>query len=94
MSKYTRNPDGYIVYEDSGTSPMNYGACEKWFRTYDEATNYAIRVVRQRVNEFKDVVDCNSVIVYEGAKELLKESHSVSCGRVVFEWRNYSKIST
>lgn len=91
MVKYQKSKIGYIVYEDSGTSLMNYGACEKWFSTYDEATIYAIRVVRQRVSQFKDIVDYNSVIVYEGSKELLKETHSVPCGRVIFEWRNYHK---
>ena len=36
-------------------------------------------------------VDYNSVIVYEGSENLMNESHSCPCGRVVFDWRNYKK---
>lgn len=91
MSKYCENESGYIVFDDGGMSPLAYGASEKWFQTYDEAIKYAISIVRKRINEFKDCIDCNSVIVYEGGKELMRKSHSCPCGRVVFEWRNYHK---
>lgn len=92
MNDHVNYKDGYIVFEDSGTSPISYGACEKWFATYDEAIKYAIKIVRERVDEFKECIDYNSVIVYEGAERLLHESHSCPCGRVVFEWKNYQTI--
>ena len=82
---------GYMVFQDGGASPIAYGACEKWFSTYDEAINYAIDIVKKRTEEFKEHVDCNSVIVYEGSENLMNESHSCPCGRVVFGWRNYKK---
>lgn len=90
MSKFTDTEKGYIVFEDSGTSPISYGACEKWFPTYTEATDYAMGIVRKRVNELKNHIDCNNVIVYEASEELLHESHSIPSGRVVFYWGNYN----
>lgn len=91
MNKYTENPGGYIVYEDGGISPISYGASEKWFQTYDEAIAYAIGIIKKRTEEIKNCIDCNSVIVYEGDEALLHESHSVPCGRVVFNWSNWRR---
>ena len=48
-------------------------------------------IVKTRVEEFKEHIDYNSVIVYEGSEELMHETHSCPCGRVVFDWRNYKK---
>lgn len=90
MKKYTQSEDGYIVYEDGGISPIAYGASEIWFRTYDEAMEYAISIVKKRVEELKMCLDANSVIVYEGPEELLRQTHSVPGDRrVVFAWNNY-----
>ena len=91
MNKYVESKKGYIVFEDGGTSPMAYEATEKWFPTYDEAIKYALKIVNKRTKEFKKAINCNSVIVYEGAKLLLDKSHVTSCGRVVFYWTNYKK---
>lgn len=89
MSKYTQNPDGYIVFEDGGTSPIAYGASEKWFQTYDDAIAYAMDIVKKRTESIKNFLDCNSVIVYEGEESILHKSHSCPCGRVVFSWNNW-----
>lgn len=90
MNKYTENKEGYIVFEDGGTSPISYGASEKWFPTYDEAIKYAINTVNRRVKEIKDFFDLNSVIVYKGSEKLLHENHSCPGDRrVVFCWSNY-----
>lgn len=91
MNEHANYKDGYIVFEDSGTSPIAYGACEKWFATYDKAIEYAMNIVKKRVEEFKEHIDFNSVIVYEGSEELIHGTHSCPCGRVVFDWRNYKK---
>ena len=91
MSKYVENKDGYIVFEDGGTSPIAYGAAEEWFPTYDEAIKYAMGIVKERVESYKDRIDWNSVIVYEGAESLMHEGHSCPCGRVVFYWMNHNK---
>ena len=91
MSKYILNKDGYIVFEDGGTCPIAYGASEEWFPTYDEAMQYALNLVQENVKKLKECVDFNSVIVYEGAEELLHKSHTCPCGRVVFYWCNYNK---
>lgn len=48
MNKYIQNPNGYIVFEDGGTSPIAYGASEEWFPTYDEAIAYAMDIVKNR----------------------------------------------
>lgn len=82
---------GYIVFEDGGTSPITYGASEKWFSTYDYAMKYAMDIVANRVKESKWQTDCNSVVVYEGESDLIHKSHSVPCGRVVFNWSNWKK---
>ena len=91
MNEHTNYKDGYIVFEDGGTSPISYGACEKWFETYDNAIEYAMSIVKERVEEFKEHIDYNSVIVYAGSEKLMHENHSSPCGRVVFDWRNYKK---
>ena len=92
MNEHANYKDGYIVFEDSGTSPIAYGACKKWFPTYDEAINYAIDIVKKMTEDFKEHVDYNSVIVYEGSENLMNESHSCPCGRVVFDWRTQFRI--
>lgn len=89
MNKYIQNPSGYIVFEDGGISSIAYGASEEWFPTYDEAIAYAMDIVKNKTEELKNRIDCNSVIVYEGDETLLHKSHSCPCGRVVFDWRNY-----
>lgn len=94
MRKYVESKDGYIVFEDGGTNPISYGACEKWFPTYDEAIKYAMDIVKERVRSYKDRIDCNSVIVYEGAEKLMHESHFCPCGRIVFYWMNHDKCKT
>ena len=91
MNEHANYKDGYIVFHDSGTSPIAYGACEKWFESYDKAIKHAMSIVKARVEEFKEHIDCNSVIVYEGSEELMHETHSCPCGRVVFDWRNYKR---
>lgn len=91
LSGYKQNPDGYIVYEDGGTCPIAFGASEKWFPTYDEAIEYALGIVKRRMEELKSAIDCNSVVVYEGSESLMRESHSVPCGRVVFNWSNWKR---
>lgn len=91
MSTYTESECGYMVYEDSGTSPSSYGASEEWFQFYDEAIEHAINIVRKRAEELKHYRDCNSVLVYEGAKSLLHESHSIPSGKVVFNWSNWKR---
>ena len=48
MNDYTQSKDGYIVFEDGGTSPISYGATEEWFQTYDEAIKYALNIVTKR----------------------------------------------
>lgn len=89
MNKHAESTEGYIVYEDGGTSPIAYGASEEWFQTYDEAICYAISIMKKRVEEFKKYNDCNSVVVYEGSKDLLRQTHSSPSGRVVFYWNNF-----
>ncbi len=91
MGRYIESKDGYIVFEDSGTNPIAYGAAEKWFSTYDEAIKYAMGIVKEKVELYKDVIDWNSVIVYEGAESLIHKNHSCPCGKVVFYWINHNK---
>lgn len=88
--KYIESKEGYIVFEDGGASPITYGASEQWFPTYDKAVKYALNIVSKRIKEFKDTIDFNSVIVYEGSEKLLHESHSCPEDRkVIFCWSNY-----
>lgn len=83
---------GFVVFEDGFINPISYGASEKWFPTYDEATQYAIELVSKRTAESKTSNWAYSVMVYEAEKSVLEKSHSCPCGRVVFQWSNY-KIS-
>lgn len=80
---------GFIVYEDGGTSLLDYGASEKWFPSYDEAVEYAMEIVKRRIKQLKKYPNFNSVVVYEGTEAILHEEHSWHCGTVVFNWRNY-----
>lgn len=84
MPGYQENPEGYIVFEDGGTSPLAYGASEEWFSTYNEAVKEAMKIVSDRLEMIKEQLDCNSVIVYEGSKEILRSSHSIP--RRIKEW--------
>lgn len=47
MNKYIKSNVGYIVFNDGGTCPIEYGAYEEWFATYDEAIDYALSVVKR-----------------------------------------------
>lgn len=89
MNKYCTSKDGYIVFEDGGVNPMCYGASERWFQDYDKAMEYAICIVLKRVNEFKDRIDYNSVVVYEGSEEHLKSNSVSERRRTIFQWNNY-----
>lgn len=94
MSGYQENPEGYIVFEDGGTSLLAYGASEKWFPTYDEAMKRAMKIVSDKLEAIKEHLDCNSVIVYEGGEDRLHKSHVIPLDgeRVVFYWTNYGKL--
>lgn len=94
MPGYQGNPEGYIVFEDGGTCPIAYGAFEEWFPTYDEAMKKAIKIVSDKLEAIKEVLDCNSVIVYEGSEDYLHKSHAIPPDgeRVVFYWTNYGKL--
>lgn len=89
MNELTQSKDGYIVFDESGTCALAYGAAEKWFKTYDEAINYALEKVTKNCELFKDRIDFNSVIVYEGSEEIMHQSHSIPCGKVLFWWKNH-----
>lgn len=94
MPGYQENPEGYIAFEDGGTSPLAYGASEEWFSTYNEAVKKAMKIVSDRLEMIKEHFDCNSVIVYEGSKEHLHRSHEIPLKdkKVVFYWTNYGKL--
>lgn len=83
MNKYIKSDVGYIVFDDGGICPIEYGACEKWFATYDEAIDYALSVVK------KDK-DYNKVMIYKGEESLLSIPHKIPCGPVIIEWTNYN----
>lgn len=53
MNELTQNKDGYIVFDESGTCPLAYGAAEKWFKTYDEAIAYAMDKIAKTANYLK-----------------------------------------
>lgn len=91
MSKYIQSEDGYIVFEGGYiSSPMSYGSSEKWFQSYDEAMSYAMYIVRKHVEELRTCPTTNSVVVFEGTRELLNQTHSVPGERrVFFRWNNY-----
>lgn len=77
--------DGYIVFEDEGSDPINYGATEKWFASYDEAIEYAMSIVKERVEKGKTGHIGSSVMVYKGN---IIPSNIVPI-KVVFCWSNY-----
>lgn len=83
MNKHIKSDVGYIVFDDGGTCPIEYGACEEWFATYDEAIDYALSVV-------KNDKDYNKVMIYKGEESLLSISHKIPCGPVIIEWTNYN----
>ena len=94
MPGYQENPEGYIVYDDGGTCLIAYGACEEWFPTYNETIKKAMKIVSDKLETIKEVLDCNSVIVYEGSEDYLHKSHVIPPDgeRVVFYWTNYGKL--
>ena len=84
-----KNEDGYIVYNDSGTSPLTYGASERWFPTYDMAMKEALTIVQSDIKHYKNKYNIYNVIVYLGSEKLMHETHSCPCGEVILHWRNY-----
>lgn len=82
---------GYVVFEDGFVNAISYGASEKWFKTYDEAIEYAMELVTERAAESKESKWLYSVMVYEAEKSVLDKTHDAPCGKVVFQWRNYKK---
>lgn len=89
MNELTQSKDGYIVFYKSGTCALAYGAAEKWFKTYDEAIKYALNIVTRNCELFKDRIDYNAVIVYEGSEEFIHHTHSIPCEKVLFWWKNH-----
>lgn len=84
---------GFIVYEDSGTSFKNCETSEKWFSTYDDAMEYAIKIVQRRTSELKIGIGINSSLtVYEGVEAILHKPHLIPCGKVAFSWHTYAQI--
>lgn len=90
MNKYIKSDIGYIVFDDSGTCPLAYGASEEWFATYDEAIDYALSVVKKDIESLKNRKDYNKVMIYKGDEALLSASHKIPCGPVIFKWTNYN----
>ena len=89
MNELTQSKDGYIVFDESGTCALAYGAAEKWFKTYDEAINYALEKVTKNCELFKERIDFNSVIVYEGSEEFMHGTHTIPYEKVLFWWKNH-----
>ena len=89
MNELTQSKDGYIVFDESGTCALAYGAAEKWFKTYDEAINYALEKVTKNCALFKERIDFNSVIVYEGSEEFMHGTHTIPYEKVLFWWKNH-----
>lgn len=85
----TKNKDGYIVYNDSGTSSLTYVASEQWFPTYDRAMKEALTIVQSNIKHYKNKFELHNVMVYLDSEKLMYESHSCPCGEVIFHWRNY-----
>lgn len=83
---------GYIVFEDSGTCPMDYGASEKYFKEYDEAIKYACSTIENNMKHFKRENDANSIWIFEGEEKILYESHTIppKDGKVIFYWDNFN----
>ena len=82
---------GYIVLDEDGWDSFSYGASEKWFPNYDGAMAYAMEIVRQNAESYEKKYVPSAVIIYEGDEDILHQTHSCPCGRVVFEWRNYGR---
>lgn len=89
MNELTQSKDGYIVFHESGTCAFAYGAAEKWFKTYDEAINYALERVTKNCELFKERIDFNSVIVYEGSEEFMHSTHAIPREKFLFWWNNH-----
>nr|DAE77770.1 MAG TPA: hypothetical protein [Bacteriophage sp.] len=89
MNELTQSKDGYIVFDESGTCPLAYGAAEKWFKTYDEAIAYAMDKVAKNCELFKGRIDFNSVIVYEGSEEFMHSTHAIPREKILFWWKNH-----
>ena len=92
MNELTQSKDGYIVFDESGTCALAYGAAEKWFKTYDEAINYALEKVTKNCELFKERIDFNSVIVYEGSEEFMHGTHTIPYEKVLFWWKNHKSV--
>ena len=92
MNELTQSKDGYIVFDESGTCALAYGAAEKWFKTYDEAINYALEKVTKNCELFKERIDFNSVIVYEGSEEFMHGTHTIPYEKVLFWWKNHKQF--
>ena len=90
MNKYIKSNVGYIVFDDGGTCPIAYKACEEWFATYDEAIDYALSVVKENIESLKNRKDYNKVMIYKGEESLLSFPHKIPCGTVIFKWTNYN----
>lgn len=90
MNKYIKSNVGYIVFNDGGTCPIEYGAYEEWFATYDEAIDYALSVVKKDIESLRNRRDYNKVMIYKGKESLLSISHKIPCGPVIFKWTNYN----
>ena len=90
MNKHIKSDVGYIVFDDGGTCPIEYRACEEWFATYDEAIDYALSVVKEDIESLKNRKDYNGVMIYKGDETLLSASHEIPCGPVIFKWTNYN----
>lgn len=81
---------GYIVFEGSGTCPLNDGAYERWFKTYEEAIEAAVESVKQ------DALECRrengwhaDVLVYKAPESLMHKTHTYKNDDVVFRWKNF-----
>lgn len=71
-----------LVYvANDGTVFKNKRCCEAYEKE--------LSLVRSNIESFKNRIDYNTVMVYEGEEKILTEAHGVPCGRVIFNWRNY-----
>ena len=82
--------EGYIVNEGSGSCPINDGAWERWFSTYDEAIQAAIESVKKDTGKYRwEKGWYADVIVYKAKESLINESHGIPGNHlVVFRWKN------
>lgn len=83
-----KNNVGFMVFEDSGNSPLSYGACEKWFAKYERAVNYALKVIKK--NTYKN--EYCSVMIYELPKEQINKTREILVGNIKFYWTNHYLI--